>query len=34
MVHVFAVVQARGPASEKFAERLAAECADYWQSGR
>jgi hypothetical protein len=34
MVDVFAVVQARGPASEKFAERLAAECADYWQSGR
>ncbi len=34
MVHVFAIVQARGPASEKFAERLAAECADYWQSGR
>jgi hypothetical protein len=33
-VHFFAVVQARGPASEKFAERLAAECADYWQSGR
>jgi hypothetical protein len=34
LVHIFPVVQARGPASEKFAERLAAECADYWQSGR
>jgi len=27
-------MQARGPASEKFAEVLAAECTNYWQSGR
>ena len=27
-------MQARGPASEKYAERLAADCTDYWQSGR
>ena len=27
-------MQARGPASEKFAEMLAAECTTYWQSGR
>jgi protein SMG8 len=27
-------MQARGPASEKYAERLAAECTEYWQSGR
>ena len=26
-------MQARGPASEKFAELLAAECTNYWQSG-
>ena len=28
------LIQARGPASEKFAEVLAAECTSYWQSGR
>ena len=27
-------MQARGPASEKFAELLAADCTTYWQSGR
>merc|ERR1719219_2814513 len=27
-------MQARGPASEKFAEFLAAECSGVWQSGR
>ena len=27
-------MQARGPASEKFAEMLVAECNSYWQSGR
>ena len=27
-------MQARGPASEKFAEMLAEECTNYWQSGR
>jgi hypothetical protein len=27
-------MQARGPASEKYAERLAADCTDYWHSGR
>jgi len=27
-------MQARGPASEKFAEHLADECTRYWQSGR
>lgn len=27
-------IQARGPASEKFAEVLAQDCTSYWQSGR
>jgi len=27
-------MQARGPASEKFAERLAAECTEVWRAGR
>jgi hypothetical protein len=27
-------LQARGPASASFAEKLAAECTSYWQSGR
>ena len=33
-VLAFFSVQARGPASSRYAEQLASECNSYWQAGR